>query len=657
MKKFFLLLLSIVLIAGLVISCSDEAAEEKEGQTYVEFGSGQSKSLDNRITDNIELSAGTLDNLYWFYSARKVTGSRGKIGQTEALVTTDDNTSTYNSELVTAGKILPVTTSGNVPARGLGGAVGPFSTGKWNFTLYGYSKDSGGTLSENSSLIYIGTASNYTLGTTSYGAALSVPILISYADNSGTVKIDDIKFCDGNDGDMTYRTTLTKIGDSTQSLVLNSTGKETAFKVSPIEITEDNKYALTYLSDDGVRYAVNDYDLESVSVGSYYYDIPIFGTTNPDPDPADKKFTYLKDFNYVTSNVTYPNEKTGTLGTATLKLEAGAYTLKTELLYVEDDTVYPVADLFNTTLLVYPGAVKKITGGMYETGMLPNVRYTPGSVAHVHTYDYLTDEAHDFYFDSLQEALYFAPALDNDGYNYTDILSSVGSDVTIDITKSVRLRSSYPGNGEYLNFNVTNSEGFLARKEYLTGSGSGPEYYVHDYITTESELFDILNSNYETVYLLEGETEIPSYYSVDSNNNNRITLNFNSVTLGVIQDGMSLNGNFNDVENVASFTVEYPANFVWKNAVHDNYFSRGIFDILYNNGSYNCFLYNFDGLIKIQKDSGGAIVGLLIRQTDVNTPIDLTNNSTWTTVKETDTPINNGKYYIYINDLGALLGN
>ncbi len=368
MKRGFFIILVLALVAGLFISCSNEANEDL---AYVEFSAGDGRSLVNGVSMTDDLgNAYPVSGVYWYYTAKKTDDSRGTVGSTLKTGSTGDALEDHNPVLVYAD-------------GGLSGSVGPFSPGLWSFKLYGYNQKEG----EGKKLIYTGASETVTL---SRGNAATIPVSIVNAITTGKVEIVDLNYYDGNDGALTAKSVLSKVGSAATPLSVQ-------YAVNPTLVTETDK------------------PFASAIVGTYYYKVPLFGTTAPSLD----NFNHIKDISYAN-------------GKMTAEMDTGAYKLKTELWY--GTTL--VNTILDTSFIVYPGEVKTISGGVYESDLLPSVQFTETAVARL---DHPVTSGQEtttyrLWFDSLQEAVNSAVAGDT-VYLLKDL-----SSVSIEVSNAIEIK-------------------------------------------------------------------------------------------------------------------------------------------------------------------------------------------------------------------------
>mgnify|MGYP003311152714 CR=1 FL=1 len=130
-KKIFALVLTVLTLLFVCVGCDSSSVEPDESQAtvYVKFYDDTTQSRGVNVKDE-QLPASKVENLYWTYKAEKLAGLY-TIGETS------------DEKPVKPG-----------PAKGLTGNVGPFSVGKWKFTINGYENSD----CTSASLVYSGTA-------------------------------------------------------------------------------------------------------------------------------------------------------------------------------------------------------------------------------------------------------------------------------------------------------------------------------------------------------------------------------------------------------------------------------------------------------------------------------------------------------------------
>ena len=113
MKKSLLVLASIMILALCIfVACTAEVSDPYDGLTYVTFG-GEAPASRNL---NASYEVKPYNELYWFYTAKKLDNYGTSGATTSATAVVKDGT-------------------------GLNGSVGPFSQGKWKFTLSAYTSN------------------------------------------------------------------------------------------------------------------------------------------------------------------------------------------------------------------------------------------------------------------------------------------------------------------------------------------------------------------------------------------------------------------------------------------------------------------------------------------------------------------------------------
>lgn len=176
-RKVLGILLLALITAFVAVSCSgniEAPASSAEELSYVTFGNGHSRELGTSyLTEDY-------DYLYWFYTATKTDayGTTGSEGLTDGVPT------------------AAVSKSGDNPAKGLSGRVGPFSQGSWTFKLYAYAEavDSEGAglgTPDKTNLIY---ASDDVSVILKGGEVKNIPVSVSTQGETGTIKVEDVYF-------------------------------------------------------------------------------------------------------------------------------------------------------------------------------------------------------------------------------------------------------------------------------------------------------------------------------------------------------------------------------------------------------------------------------------------------------------------------------
>ncbi len=159
MKKLSCILLAVMLITALFVSCTAEVIDPYDGLAYVTFGGPASKDL------SASYEVQSYEDLFWFYTAKKA-DDFGKTGETS------DET--------------PLAGTAETPAKGLGGKIGPFSQGVWDFDLKAYSVDDG-----NKTLVYMGSANGIKL---TKSELKSVPVSVTPQGETGTIEFRNAYF-------------------------------------------------------------------------------------------------------------------------------------------------------------------------------------------------------------------------------------------------------------------------------------------------------------------------------------------------------------------------------------------------------------------------------------------------------------------------------
>lgn len=159
MKKSLLVLASIMILALCTfVACTSEVSDPYDGLTYVTFG-GESPTSKN-LRASYEVAS--YDDLYWSYSAEKLDHYGTSGSATNAPVFKDSTTT------------------------GLNKTVGPFSQGKWKFTLYAYT--SGETRDENTK-VYEGSVE-----VSIKGQKVTVPVSVTPYGETGALKFSGAYF-------------------------------------------------------------------------------------------------------------------------------------------------------------------------------------------------------------------------------------------------------------------------------------------------------------------------------------------------------------------------------------------------------------------------------------------------------------------------------
>ena len=155
-KQFFIILLALLAVFGLMVSCKNEVSEAGFGEELVSVSFGEYASRGLSAT----LEGFEKDDYYWAYAAQKADGSNLISGQTKDY----GKTSEVQIWVKTDGNNKPVAGLGST---GTGGyeryKVPGFSQGYWNFKLYAYKRVNTGTTESpvyEYNLVYQGETKN-----------------------------------------------------------------------------------------------------------------------------------------------------------------------------------------------------------------------------------------------------------------------------------------------------------------------------------------------------------------------------------------------------------------------------------------------------------------------------------------------------------------
>ena len=156
MKKSLLVLASIMVLALCIfVACTAEVADPYDGLTYVTFG-GESPTSKNLLAS---YEVASYDSLYWFYTAEKK-DNYGTSGAVENKPVHEGNT-------------------------GLNNTVGPFSQGKWLFTLCAYKNNA---VSEDAK-VYEGSVE-----VSLKGQNVTVPVSVTPCGGTGALEFNGVYF-------------------------------------------------------------------------------------------------------------------------------------------------------------------------------------------------------------------------------------------------------------------------------------------------------------------------------------------------------------------------------------------------------------------------------------------------------------------------------
>ncbi len=225
MKKCFLLLMVLTLIAGVFISCSLEEGLAEE-LVYVEFSDGVDRAISDVVSATAQ--AGEIQpvvDLYWFYTASKVADKKGTVGVTST------------ETRINGG-------------MGLDGTIGPFSPGVWTFNLYAYKSLSAS--GAGATQIYKGEAT----ATLTRGAdPEKITVTITNSTTTGSVVINDMTFYNGDNAKLYFQAAL-------------SSKDETLYSTEPVALTAIAATGDTKFTDaSGVEHTAQS--------GTYYYNVPV----------------------------------------------------------------------------------------------------------------------------------------------------------------------------------------------------------------------------------------------------------------------------------------------------------------------------------------------------------------------------------------------
>ena len=222
MKKYIVLILSILLIAGVITSCDNKLSNNSNETVSVTFSSDDgSRDLtsSNPLFD--------VSTLYWKYTAVKAADDG--TGLTQGA--------TSEKRWINGGNVKYST------KRGLG-VVGGFSQGLWNFTLYGYSDDAGSKLvcqGSTTTSIKFGSDNN-----------VNVQVKPITGSGTGTLKISPISFTpnQGSKTELTCNYTVTSVGDSTEK-----TGTLNDSEINIILDAGSYNVEIKFVDGNGIVYA------------------------------------------------------------------------------------------------------------------------------------------------------------------------------------------------------------------------------------------------------------------------------------------------------------------------------------------------------------------------------------------------------------------
>lgn len=237
MKKSLLVLASIMILALCIfVACTAEVTDPYDGLTYVTFG-GEAPASRNL---NASYKVKPYNELYWFYTAEKLDNYGTSGATTSATAVVKDDT-------------------------GLNGSVGPFSQGKWKFTLSAYTSNAGNE--ENK--VYEGSVE-----VSLKGQKVTVPVSVTPCGKTGALAFSGAYFAWKDNGDRaTAIPTITIVAEGTTTgqkyTLSNSFTTEfdnTNAKDVKIRLNFSNK------DSDGRFYIVNKNGEKTVEFGSVVAD-------------------------------------------------------------------------------------------------------------------------------------------------------------------------------------------------------------------------------------------------------------------------------------------------------------------------------------------------------------------------------------------------
>lgn len=275
MKKSLLVLASIMILALCTfVACTSEVSDPYDGLTYVTFG-GESPTSKNLLAS---YEVASYDSLYWFYTAEK-----------------KDNYGTSG-----AVKDKPVH-EGNT---GLNKTVGPFSQGKWLFTLCAYKNN---TVSEDAK-VYEGS-----VVVSLKGQNVTVPVSVIPCGGTGALKFSGAYFSwKDNAASSTAIPVITIVAEGTttgQKYTLSnsftaSEGVGTKDVKIPLVVKDKSSDGKFYIDDGQAKFPSVVADFYNCSIIAYIDDskTPIFSqklgfrvygstTTTISGDITEGKFT------------------------------------------------------------------------------------------------------------------------------------------------------------------------------------------------------------------------------------------------------------------------------------------------------------------------------------------------------------------------------
>lgn len=228
MKKTFITCLALLAISlCLFVSCSAEntAVNEMNDVAYVTFGRD---SRDFSASYEVQ----SYDDLYWFYTAKKA-----------------DN---YGTTGATTG--AAVNKDGETINKGVGTkTVGPFSQGKWTFTLSAYADLNEDKTPKTETCVYKSEEISVTLNG---GETKAIPVTVLPAGDKGTIQFKDAYFQYKDGGKEASKFMIRAVGNKGTTYVLSNDPDYTTVgeREQKIDITltkDGDNYNLLFLNDNG----------------------------------------------------------------------------------------------------------------------------------------------------------------------------------------------------------------------------------------------------------------------------------------------------------------------------------------------------------------------------------------------------------------------
>ncbi len=225
MKKTFITCLALLAISlCLFVSCSaeNEAVNEMNDVAYVTFGR---ESRDFSASYIVQ----SYDELYWFYTAEKA-DNYGTTGQ------------------ITTLKEAPSKENG----KGIGsGTVGPFSQGKWTFTLSAYASLNEDKTPKTETCVYKSEEISVTL---TGGETKAIPVTVSPVGENGVIQFKDAYFQYKDGGKEASKFMIRAVGNKGTTYVLSNDEDYIKAHVGTIKITlgqDSNGYKIAFVEENG----------------------------------------------------------------------------------------------------------------------------------------------------------------------------------------------------------------------------------------------------------------------------------------------------------------------------------------------------------------------------------------------------------------------